>query len=59
MICRKLCRDGYSKKKKKNIFPHPQRVLQPVEAVEKRLSLWADKVKKDHKAQEEQDAAEE
>lgn len=49
----------WKEKKKKNIFPYPRRVLQPIEAVEKRLSLRTDKVKKDHNAQEQQDAAEE
>lgn len=58
MIHRKLCGHVCSKKKW-TLFPHPQRVLQPIEAVEKRLPLRTDKVKKDHKTQEEQDAAEE
>lgn len=45
-------------KKNEHFFPHPQRILQSVETVEKRLSLRVDKIKKDHKAQE-KNAAEE
>lgn len=54
MIHRKLSRYIFpKKKKKKNSFTHPIKVLQPVETVAKRLSFRMVKVKEDHEALEE------